>query len=160
MSYLLEGLLRLRRTREDGAQRAFSQAREAVASAARALEQSRQALADYRRWRPLEEKRLWNLVIGHDVSRADLNDHQASLQFVADGERTREEQCAQAENAWREAQAACEELRQAWIRALRNVQKLEEHKEAELAREAREEEARLENELEESRIFTHAELFP
>jgi len=149
----------LRRNREDRAQRELSQARDALATAARALEQARQALTDYRQWRPGEEARLWQLVIGHDVRRADLDDHQARLKTVADGERTHEEQCARAETAWQEAQQLVEARRQTWVAALRNVQKLEEHKEMELAQQARDEENRLENELEDSRVFHHAELF-
>jgi type III secretion protein O len=157
MSYLLEGLLRLRRTREDRAQRELSQARAALATAARALEQARQVLSDYRQWRPREEARLWTMVIGHDVRRTDLDDHQRRLQTVANGEREREEKCAQAEKTVQEAQKLAEERRQTWVRALRNVQKLEEHKEMELAREAKEAENRLENELEDSRHFVPAE---
>jgi hypothetical protein len=157
MSYLLEGLLHLRRTREERALRELAQARAQMAAAAAALAVARDELARYHAWRPLEEARQWELILGQEIRRQDLDAHKGRLQTLADGEVERGHGVQQAEKTWSATRDVCEQKRQLHVRATRNVQKLEEHKKLELAQQAKETERLLETELEDIRFHAQAE---
>ena len=73
MAYALQSLLRIRTMREDRAGGELVAARRAVADAAEALERRRRVLADYEKTRESRRDRLYDTVIGHEVTREQLD---------------------------------------------------------------------------------------
>ena len=159
MAYALQSLLRIRTMREDRAGGELVAARRAVADAAEALERRRRVLADYEKTRESRRDRLYDTVIGHEVTREQLDkikegvskiDEEGALKAMDSfdyGSYTAEDvRRAEVELRAREENAA--RARSAYFAAAKGRMKIDEHRASWLAAETEEQERCAESELE------------
>lgn len=147
-SYPLASLLSSRKFREDAAAREVRLAREAIAEAKAAEAAAREELVRYRKWRPGEELRLFELLRGKTMPQIELDRHRGDIQALRGDELTREEDCTRAEKAVKDAEAELEKARARQAAAIRNREKLDKHREIWLSGEKQRQEAAEEAELE------------
>ena len=148
MGYELQSLLRIRLMREDRASGELTAARQAVARAQETLDARKQELEEYSRTRDERRDRIYDTVMGRPVTREQLD-------LVAEGvARIDEEGTLKADNVVR-AQSDLHAREEAaavahsnFIAASKNRMKIDEHKADWLKRDAKEQEARAEGELE------------
>ena len=148
MAYLLQPLLRIRTMREDRASAELSAARQAVRQAEQTLEERKAELLDFENTKDERRDRIYNAVIGHSVSRDELD---LALEGVA---RLDEEGALKADNValaqaeLRKKEESAENARNNFVKASKERMKISEHKAMWLAEEAKEQEERAEGELE------------
>ena len=148
MPYALQSMLRIRTMREDRASAELSAARQAVRQAEQTLEERKAELLDFENTKDERRDRIYNAVIGHSVSRDELD---LALEGVA---RIDEEGALKADNValaqaeLRKKEESAENARNNFVKASKERMKISEHKTMWLAEEAKEQERRQEFELE------------
>ena len=148
MPYLLQPLLSIRVMREDRARGELTAARQAVVSAEEALAARRRDLSAYEETREERRDRIYDAIIGHQVSRDQID---LANEGVA---RIDEEGVLKADNVKRaESDVAKRKQEEDAARANFNLatkerMKIDEHKSIWIAEDAAEQEARAEGELE------------
>ena len=152
--YPLDDLLRVRRFREDHAATELQNRRKAVEAAEQALAQRRRAVADYHAWRLRREDELYHDVLQKAVTRQDLDDLKLTIEALRTEELNLHEQVVEAERQLSAARAAAQSAHAAWTRAVRNREKIDEHKEHWSEAIAREIEYSQDLELEDFRVRT------
>ena len=148
MGYALQSLLRIRLMREDRASGELTAARQAVARAQEALAARRQELADYNQTREERRDRIYASVMGRPVTREQLNLAQEGVARIDEEGALRTDNVARAESDLRAREEAEEVARGNFVVASKNRMKIDEHKADWLARDAKEQDARAEGELE------------
>ncbi|PTY05033.1 hypothetical protein DB346_02425 [Verrucomicrobia bacterium LW23] len=149
MKYALQDLLRLRKLREADAGNAVTRARKAVAAAEEALAAQKKALEDYRAHRIREEDRLYNSVINKQVQLLDLDEVKQAIAWLRERELLEIKKVTEAELAVTQAKEALAKAQAHYQQAVRDSQKIEEHKAMALAEWQQEQELIADRELEE-----------
>jgi hypothetical protein len=148
MKYVLEDLIRVRRIREDGAQHEVIRKRHDLETAAQSVVEKKAGLSDYIKWRVAKEDRLYSGIQGKIVGRQDLEDLKLKVALMRDQEAAYEKDVEEAERALEIARDKLEEAKGNYRSAVREVQKMDEHKKAWLTERHKEEELEAEKELE------------
>ena len=127
--YPLQSLLTVRHFREEAAKNEVRAAERRLAEAREEVRKREEELERYRVWRPEEEKRRYDAILGEAMSLDDVAEFRASLGAVAEAEKNvaRKEQEV---NTAREAVAAARK-EAAKIEAHRDIWLTEAKKEAE-----------------------------
>lgn len=126
--YRLEGLLSARRVKEDRFAREARQATQAVVDAEAAEAAARDELERYRAWRPGEEKRLFEEVRGHILSQDELDRHRDDVDELKRRELRLEEALEEAGQAVLAAKEEEARAKQRLAEAIKDRQKIEEHR--------------------------------
>lgn len=127
-NYELQDLLQVRRLREDAAAREWAQQKVTVANAEAELARVRRELSDYQAWRIRREAEMFEEVMNQPVRPKELDDLRFRIQKLRDKESTYASRVIESEEQLRGEQEKLEEDRQAYFSALRNREKLDEHK--------------------------------
>ena len=148
MAYALQSLLRIRTMREDRAGGELVAARRAVADAAEALEHRRRVLADYEKTRESRRDRLYDTVIGHEVTREQLDKVKEGVSKIDEEGALKAEDVRRAEVELRAREENAARARSAYFAAAKGRMKIDEHRASWLAAETEEQERCAESELE------------
>jgi hypothetical protein len=148
MGYALQSLLRIRLMREDRASSELTAARQAVTRAQEALNVRKQELAAYNQTREERRDRIYASVMGRPVTREQLDLAQEGVARIDEEGALKADNVARAEGDLHAREEAAEVARGNFVVASKNRMKIEEHKADWLVRDAKEQDARAESELE------------
>lgn len=148
MGYALQSLLRIRLMREDRASGELTAARQAVTRAQEALNARKQELADYNRTREERRDRIYASVMGRPVTREQLDLAQEGVARIDEEGALKTDNVARAESDLRTCEEAAEVAHSNFVVASKNRMKIDEHRADWLIRDAKEQDARAEGELE------------
>jgi type III secretion protein O len=148
MAYILEDLLRVRKFREDAAAAELTRCRKLVAEAEEQVELRKRELQEYVQWRLKREEEMYREVMQKPIHLNDLEDLKVSIQILRDDELKYEERIITAEKQLNEARQELEQAQAAYRQAVKDREKLEEHKEMWLEEEQKLQEAQAEKEIE------------
>lgn len=152
MKYPLEDLLRVRNFREDNAANELTKRRREVEQAEELVQQRKQELADYIQWRIKREEELYNVVMQKPVQLKDLDDLKQDIQLLREKEHLYEDRIREAEKALADARQALDDANAQYQAAVRDRQKIDEHKDLWAQETAKINEANAEKELEDFRV--------
>jgi len=147
-SYALQDLIRVRQHREEQASQAVTVARRRWQEASELVARKQRELADYGAWRVTEETRLLDSLLERPLRMGEITDVRQMIGLLRDREFALTDELRQAESAETKAKAALEEARQKHTKAVRDLEKLTEHRQLWLQERAREQEAAEDLELE------------
>ncbi len=146
--YPLGPLLSAREYREDAAKREAAAALAAAREAREAADAAKARWRHYREWRPGEEARLFEEIRGGDWPVSTVDAYRESVHALRETELALERAGEEADRAAVEAESAAEQARRRHVEAVRNRQKIQEHKTRWLRAEALRQEAAAEAEME------------
>ncbi len=152
MKYPLQDLLRVRNIREDNAANELARRRTEVEAAEKIVEQRKQELKEYTEWRIRREEELYQEIIEKKVQLKELDDLKQSIGLLREKEFVYEDRIREAERLLREAQEALEQAHEEYRAAVKNRQKIDEHKSIWAQEEAKIDEANQEKELEDFHV--------
>ena len=150
--YPLKDLLRVRNFREDNAAKELTRCRAEVKKAEELLQQQKQELADYIKWRILREEEMYQEVMEKKVQLKELDDLKQDIQMLREKEFAYEERIRDSEQALQAAKEALEQAHQGYQKAVKDRQKIDEHKGMWAQETAKISEANQEKELEDFRV--------
>ncbi len=148
MSYALQSLLDIRLMREDKASGELTAARQAVRTAEAALSDRRRELADFERTREQRRDRIYDAIMGRPVSRDQIDLAQEGIARIDEEGALKNDNVLRAESELKARESDAETAHSLFVAASKNRMKIDEHRAAWLTEEAREEEHRVEGELE------------
>ena len=148
MGYELQSLLRIRLMREDRASGELTAARQAVAKAQETLEARKQELAEYDRTREERRDRIYATVMGRPVTREQLDLAQEGVARIDEEGVLKADNVARAKGDLKTREEAAAAAHGIFIAASKDRMKIDEHKAEWLVRDAKEQDARAEGELE------------
>lgn len=149
LSYPLQSLLTVRHFREDAARNELRAAERRLAEAREEVRKKERELARYRIWRPEEENRCYDAIMGESMSLEELAGFRAALGALAEGEQERILAVTEAEKTVGRKEREVAAAREAVAEARREAAKIEAHRDIWLAEAKREAERREDLELEE-----------
>lgn len=149
LAYPLQALLSLRYFREEGAKNAVRAAERRLAEAREEAHRRMEELERYRLWRPQEENRRYEAIMGERLSLEDVAGFRAGLGALAEGEQQRVQAVAEAEKAAAQKEAEVLAARAAVAEARKEAAKIEAHRDIWLAEAKKEAERQADLELEE-----------
>ena len=148
-SYPLQSLLTVRHFREEGAKNEVRAAERRLAEAREEVRKKEEELERYRIWRPEEENRRYDAIMGETMSLEEVAGFRASLGALAEGEQERILAVTEAEKAVGPKEREVAAAREAVAEARREAAKIEAHRDIWLAEAKREAERQEDLELEE-----------
>ncbi|MBQ6338535.1 MAG: YscO family type III secretion system apparatus protein [Kiritimatiellae bacterium] len=148
MGYALQSLLRIRLMREDRASSELTAARQAVTRAQEFLDARKRELETYNQTREERRDRIYASVMGRPVTREQLDLVQEGVARIDEEGTLKADNVARAESDLHTREKAAEDARGNFVLATKNRMKIDEHKADWLARDAKEQDARAEGELE------------
>lgn len=148
-SYPLQSLLNVRHFREEGAKNDARAAECRLADARQELQNRHEELERYRAWRPQEEKRRYDAILGEAMNMDELSTFRSSLSSLAEAEEQRAQAVTEAEKAISVKERELAAARAAVAQARREAAKIEAHRDIWLAEARREAERREDLEMEE-----------
>lgn len=148
MGYELQSLLRIRLMREDRASGELTAARQAVARAQEALDARRQELEDYSKTREERRDRIYAAVMGRPVTHEQLDLAQEGVARIDEEGTIKADNVVRAQGDLKAREEAAAIAHGNFIAASKDRMKIDEHKAEWLIRDAKEQDARAEGELE------------
>ena len=148
MGYELQSLLRIRLMREDRASSELTAARQAVALAQEALDARKRELEDYFRTREERRDRIYATVMGRSVTREQLDLAQEGVARIDEEGTLKADNVTRAQGDLKAREDAAAVAHVNFISASKDRMKIDEHKTEWLIRDAKEQDARAEGELE------------
>ena len=134
--------------REDKASGELTAARQAVRTAEAALNDRRRELAEFERTREERRDRIYAAIIGRTVSRDQIDLAQEGVARIDEEGALKADNVLRAEGELRTRETEAETARTTFIAASKNRMKIDEHRAVWIEEEAKEEERRVEGELE------------
>ena len=126
--YPLQDMVRVRTHREDQASQAVTRARRLLREAREAVQRQQEELAAYTAWRLAEEKRQLDSLLRRLLKLGEIADVRHAISLLRDREFELQDLLKQAEAAATKAEAHLEECRQRQVKAVRDLEKLVEHR--------------------------------
>ena len=148
MGYVLEPLLRIRTMREDRAAGELTAAKRATAEARDALARKVEELERFNETKDLRKDKLWEAIIGHEVSRDRIDLMEEGLAQIDEERNLKADSVHRAEGEVQKREEAEAVARGNFTVATRNRMKIDEHKDVWRKAELAVEELRTEGELE------------
>ena len=148
-SYPLQSLLTVRHFREEGAKNEVRAAERRLAEAREEVRKKEEELERYRIWRPEEENRRYDAIMGETMSLEEVAGFRASLGALAEGEQERILAVTEAEKAVGQKEREVAAAREAVAEVRREAAKIEAHRDIWLAEAKRDAERQEDLELEE-----------
>ncbi len=149
--YALQDLLKVRELREEAASKAVAKAQDKLKACEQYLEKKRKELADYKEWRPQEEKRMYDKIMKKEISQEKLREVKADIAVLRDREVAIEKEVEEAEVAVQEAEQGLQKAKDDHKASMRELEKIKEHKDIWIEEAKKEEEFAMDKELEEFR---------
>jgi hypothetical protein len=149
MDYVLEDLLRVRIHRENTARNAVRAKKQAFENAARLVSRRKEELTEYTSWRINTENTLYGSVKNKLVSVKKLDDLKQKILLLREKETFLEKELFEAKNARQAAEKELAEARAVHKTSIREMKKIEEHKNLWMADMLKEQERSREKEMEE-----------
>ncbi|MFO1450222.1 MAG: YscO family type III secretion system apparatus protein [Opitutaceae bacterium] len=147
--YALQDMVRVRQHREEQASEAVARARRALLEAEKALVAAQTKLEEYAVWRVQEEKRRLDALMRRMLKLGELSDVRQEIAALREHEFTLMDEVKRAEAAVTEARVRLDEARVRHAQAVRDLEKLLEHRTLWQREVAREDELAEDLELEE-----------
>ncbi len=148
MGYELEQLLTIRTRREDRARGELQTARQAVSQAMVDLEDQRTALAEFEKTKEEKIDRIYNVIIGHNVKRDDLELAREGIARIDEEGILKANNVERAKEVLKQKEDEAEKAKDAYIITAKECSKIAEHKAEWVREESREAEYRQDIELE------------
>ena len=148
MHYALQSLLDIRLMREDKASGELTVARRAVRSAEAAVEDRRRELAEFERTRDERRDRIYDTIMGRPVSRDQIDLAQEGVARIDEEGALKADNVVRAESELKKREDEAEAARANFVTATKNRMKIDEHRAVWQTEAAKEEEHRVEGELE------------
>ena len=148
MPYALQPMLRIRQRREDAAGAALVAARVEERAAAKTLEERKEELAEYERTKEERRDRVYDAVMGRPCTMDDLDKAREGVARIDEEGTLKADNVARAEGVLHEKEAASAAAQGALNLAIKNRMKIEEHREAWVQEDLKEQERAAEFELE------------
>ena len=148
MHYALQSLLDIRLMREDKASGELTAARRAVRSAEAAVEDRRRELAEFERTRDERRDRIYDTIMGRPVSRDQIDLAQEGVARIDEEGALKADNVVRAESELKKREDEAEAARANFVTATKNRMKIDEHRAVWQTEAAKEEEHRVEGELE------------
>lgn len=126
--YVLQDLVRVRQHREEQAGQAVARARRQLQEAKDALARAEKELVEYTVWRVGEERRRLDSLMRRVLKLGELSDVRQEIALLREREFEFVDRVKQAEVAVTKAEAHVDECRQKHAQAVRDLEKLLEHK--------------------------------
>lgn len=120
---MMSELLQIKKIRERNALAEIKKKRAALEQATRCLEDERQKLSQYSVWRKSQEKRLYDNVIGETVRLMTFEDIKLEIAMLREQEVQLEQALQQAKVKHEEAEKAFKEVKNAYQKAMKTVEK-------------------------------------
>ena len=146
--YVLQDMVRVREHREEQATQAVTRALRLLREAREAVVKKQQELNDYIAWRVQEERRLLDSLMRRLLKLGDISDVRETIALLREREFEIIDQLRLAEAAVIKAEAHLDECRQKQVKAVRELEKLLEHRRLWLQERALEQEMAEDLELE------------
>ena len=147
--YPLQSLLTVRHFREEAAKNEVRAAERRLAEAREEVRKREEELERYRVWRPEEENRRYDAILGEAMSLDDVAEFRASLGALAEGEQEREQAVAEAEKNVARKEQEVNTAREAVAAARKEAAKIEAHRDIWLTEAKKEAERQEDLEMEE-----------
>jgi type III secretion protein O len=123
----VDEIFRIKKFREERAERDLAKAEEKLREAEKTLEEKKQALEEYKIWRVQEEERKYKeLMAKKSVKRGALDDLKQEVKFIRDKEIDFAQAVSDAASAVDSAKHDVENAKKAYIQAVRNTEKMAE----------------------------------
>ncbi len=123
----VDEICRIKKIREERAERELAKAEEKLREAEQTLEDKKQALEDYRIWRVQEEERKYKeLMAKETVKRNALDVLKQEVKLIRDKEIDFTQAVSEAQTAVEAATHDVEKAKKAYIQAVRNTEKISE----------------------------------
>ena len=148
MPYALQSMLRIRAMREDRASAELSAARQEVRKANEALEEQKKILKEYEETKEERRDRIFEAVIGRPVSREDLDRALEGVSRIDEEGVLKADNVTMAASVLKKKEDEAAQARAVFVKATKERMKISEHKAIWVAEELKEQEHRLEVELE------------
>lgn len=148
-SYPLQSLLTVRHFREEGAKNEVRAAERRLVEAREEVKKKEEELERYRAWRPEEENRRYDAIMGEAMSLEDMAEFRAALGALAEEEQERARAVDEAEKAAARKEREVIAAREAVAVARKEAAKIEAHRDIWLAEAKKEAERQEDLELEE-----------
>ena len=148
MPYMLQPLLRIRTMREDRATGELTAARQALSAAEEALAARRRELAEYEATKEERRDRIYATVIGRTVSREQLDMASEGVARIDEEGTLKADNVSRAEAERKTREEAAEAARENLNLATKNRMKIEEHRDAWILEDLKDQERHAEFELE------------
>ena len=148
MPYALQSMLRIRAMREDRASAELSAARQEVRKANEALEEQKRVLKEYEETKEERRDRIFESVIGRSVSREDLDRALEGVSRIDEEGVLKADNVTMAASVLKKKEEEASQARAVFVKATKERMKISEHKAMWVEAELKEEEHRLEVELE------------
>ena len=148
MPYALQSMLRIRTMREDRASAELSAARQEVRKAANALEEQKEALRQFEETKEERRSRIYDSVIGRALSRDELDLALEGVSRIDEEGVLKADNVKMAESVLKTKEDEATQARSVFVKATKERMKISEHKAMWVEAELKEEEHRLEVELE------------
>lgn len=152
MKYPLQELLRVRLIREDNAQVEVRVCRTAVETASENVKTREHERDDYIAWREQREAELYEEIMEQHVQLRKLDDLKLSISLLREKQNGYEDRVQQAIQELEEAEQQLKAAQDSCALAIKNRQKIDEHKAIWAQEEALRCEAELEKEMEDFRV--------
>lgn len=146
--YALQELVKVRQHREEQASEALLRAQRALADARQALAAAEKTLADYIQWRIAEERKMLDGLMRRVLRLGEISDVRQEIALLRDREFELMDTVRKAEAAVTKAEQLVAEARARQAQAVRDLEKLLEHRTLWAEEERREQEKMEERELE------------
>ena len=150
--YPLKDLLRVRRFREDAAAAQVTKCRRAMEAAKEAIVSRKKELTDYQERRVQLEQNEYDAVVDQEIQLRDLDDLKLNIQLLRDNELAYHDRVREAQQHVVAAEKALMEAKEHYRAAVKDREKIDEHKEIWSQEMAKEAEANLEKEMEDFRV--------
>lgn len=158
MKYPLEDLMRVRRFREDEAATAVTKQRAQVEAAKRAIKARRREMEEYTQWRIRREQELYDEIMRQPIRMKELDGVKVQVQAMKSKEAEHREAVLQAEKHKEEQDQLLVQRKHEWTEAVRQCEKLVEHKDMWQVETDKEAERQQETEMEDFRTRTLADV--
>lgn len=153
MRYVLQDLLNIRELRDDEANQNLLREKNRLDQTLRDLEERKRELEEYIRWRIEKENGIYAALMKQRISSRHLAEVRMQITILREGDLVKQQKILEAEKAVEQAKEAVEKARVARNAALRDLQKIEEHRDLWLEEWNKEQNLLLDRELEE--LHTH-----
>lgn len=152
--YPLRDILRVRSIRENKAAENLARAKLELDKAIKKVKQKQKELEDYREWRLKEEKRMFDAIVKKKLKKEDLDELRFSIGKLRQKELDHEKAVEDAKKEKDLAARDVEEARGLYQQAVLEHEKFKEHRDNWMEDWNREQEMKLEKEMEEIRSHT------
>jgi type III secretion protein O len=126
--YALGDLLKVKKIREDIAANTVVAKRRCLEEAEKVLKRKEKDLQDYNHWRIRAEETLYREIINKPVRLRDLDEMRSKIKMMRDKELSLEARVIEAGNECRKADADLKAARKVYRNAMKEKEKIEEHR--------------------------------